>query len=186
MKTKREKTAEVAELKQVLEENPVIVVCSFQGIKVDQDFQLRRKIRESGAAYRVVSNRLAKLAAEGTPAAKTFDQFRGMTSLAYAKDDPVALLKVLLDYSKDNPVFSFRAGVVEGQGLDAAELDQLSKMPGKQEIQAKLLFVLNAPAQNLLRQVNAPAQHILGVLNAPARDLLSVLKQAVDQGKFGA
>lgn len=184
MKSKAHKIEELALLKETFAENPIVVLCSFQGIKVDEDFQLRRTIRGTGAGYRVISNRLARLAAEGTPFETTFKDSTGMTSIVYAKDDPVALMKTLIDYSKKNEVFSFKAGVVEGQELDPKDLDQLSKMPGKQEVQAKLLFLLTAPATNFVRQVNAPAQNLVGVLNAPARDLVSVLKQAVDQKKL--
>ena len=184
MKTKAEKQELYARLKDVFETNPVIVLCGFQGIKVGEDFELRSKIRQAGAGYQVISNRLARLASEGTPAGEALSRLKGMTSMVYAGDDPVGLMKALLAIQKDVEVFEVRSGIVEGQRLDAAALEQLSKMPGKAETQAKLLFLLNAPAQNLLRQMNAPAQHMVGVLNAPARDLVSVLKQAVDQKKF--
>ncbi len=184
MKTKAHKIEELALLQETFAENPIVVLCTFKGIKVDADFQLRKTIRETGAGYRVISNRLAKLAAEGTPFEPAFRGLKGMTSLVYTKDDPVGLMKTLIDYSKKNEVFSFKAGVVEGQTLDAEGLDLLSKMPGKQEVQSKVLFLINAPATNLVRQINAPAQNLVGVLNAPARDLMSVLVQAVDQKKF--
>ena len=184
MKTRAKKREEVEFLKAAFAKNPIVVMCSFQGIKVDEDFQLRKKVRSTGASYRVIPNRLARLAAEGTPVGDALNKLTGMTSIVLADDDPVGLMKALIDYSKQNPVFGFKAGVVEGRELDADGLERLSKMPGKQETQAKLLFMLNAPAQNLVRQVNAPAENLVGVLNAPARDLVSVLKQAVDQGKF--
>jgi large subunit ribosomal protein L10 len=168
----------------VFTENPVLVLCTFQGIKVRQDFELRSAIRKAGAEYRVIPNRLARLAAEGTPCEAAMSGLKGMTSLVYAKDDPVGLLKALINYSKTNPVLGFKSGVVEGQRLDEKGLTALSTMPGKQELQAKVLYLINAPATNFVRQVNAVAQHVVGVLNAPARDLVSVLKQATDQGKF--
>ncbi len=184
MKTKAQKQQEVEFLKEQFEKNPVVVMCSFRGIKVDEDFQLRKTVRATGASYRVVTNRLARLAAAGTPLGDALNKITGMTSIVMADDDPVGLMKALIDYSKDNPVFSFKAGVVDGQELDPNGLERLSKMPGKQETQAKLLFMLKAPAENLVKQVNAPAQNLVGILNAPARDLVSVLKQAHDQGKF--
>ncbi len=184
MKSRANKIEDLAFLKETFAENPIVVLCTFQGIKVEDDFQLRKTVRGSGAGYRVISNRLAKLAAEGTPFETAFSSLKGMTSIVYAKDDPVGLMKTLIDYSKKNEVFGFKAGVVEGQTLGADGLDLLSKMPGKKEVQSKVLFLINAPATNLVRQVNAPAQHMVGVLNAPARDLMSVLVQGVDQKKF--
>lgn len=186
MKTRAVKEEQRARLRDVFETNPVIVLCGFQGITVSEDFELRSKIRKAGAGYQVVSNRIAMLAAEGTPVAETLGRLKGMTSMVYAEDDPVSLMKALLEISKETEVFQIRGGLVEGQTLDAAALERLSKMPGKPETQGQLLFVMNAPAQNLLRQMNAPAEHTLGVLQAPARDLLTVLKQAVDQKKFSA
>lgn len=173
MKTRSVKQAELESLRQAFAENPVVVLCSFQGIKVDEDFLLRRKIRETGASYRVINNRLAKLAAEGTPVAKALQGVKGMTSVVLANDDPVGLMKALLEQTKATKVFGFRGGVVEGQALDANGLDQLSKMPGKPETQSRILFLLNSSAQNLM-----------GVLNAPARDLVRVLQAAIDEKKL--
>ncbi|MBI1356083.1 MAG: 50S ribosomal protein L10 [Acidobacteria bacterium] len=186
MKPKSQKIEEVERLRGWFAENPIIVACTFQGIKVEEDFQLRRKMRQAGVIYRVVPNRLAGLASEGQPCHEAVAKFKGMTALLFAKDDPVGLMKTLIEQAKSLPVFGFKAGVVEGQELDTAGLIELSKMPGKPETQAKLLYLLSAPGTNLVRQINAPAQHVVGVLTAPARDLVSVLKQAVDQGKFRA
>jgi len=174
MKTRAVKQAELDNLRQAFADNPIVVLCSFQGIKVDEDFQLRKKIRETGATYRVVNNRLAKLAADGTPVAKAFEGVKGMTSVVLAaEDDPVGLMKALVEQSKTTKVFGFRSGVVEGRVLDEQGLDALSKMPSKEETQSKILFLLNSGAQD-----------IVGVVNAPARDLVRVLQAAIDEKKF--
>jgi len=186
MKPKVLKVQEVERLRGWFAENPIVVACSFQGIKVEEDFQLRSKLRQSGAIYRVVPNRLASLASEGTPCNEAISKLTGMTALLFAKDDPVGLMKTLLEQSKALPVFGLKSGVVEGQELDVEGLTALSKMPGKPETQAKLLYLFSAPGTNLVRQINAPAQQLVGVLNAPARDLVSVLKQAIDQNKLSA
>ncbi len=184
MKAKAIKIQEVERLKTAFAESSIVVACRFQGIRVEQDVELRRKIRETGAVYRVVPNRLARLAAVDTPASEALAGLKGMTSLVFANDDPVGLLKTLISQAKEYEGFDFRVGVVEGEQLDYQGLEQLSKMPTKSEVQAKILYLLSAPATNLTRQVNAPAESLVGVLNAPARDLVSVLKQAVDQQKF--
>lgn len=186
MKPKAQKVEEVERLRGWFAENPIVVACTFQGIRVQEDFLLRSKLRESDTIYRVVPNRLARLASEGTPCAEAIQKLKGMTSLLFAKDDPVGLMKILLEQSKAWPVFDMKMGVVEGQELDKDGLTALSKMPGKQETQAKLLYLFTAPATNLVRQINAPAQHLVGVINAPARDLVLVLQQAIDQNKLRA
>ena len=173
MKTRAEKTEELALLKETFAENPVLVLCSFQGLNVDADAELRGEIRKSGGGYRVINNRLARVAAEGESYASAFTGLKGMTSLVYAKDDPVGLVKVLVDYSKKNPQFFCKAGLVEGQQYGTDDLVKMSKMPTKIELQAKLLYLLNAPAQQLM-----------GVLKASARDVASVVQQGVEKEKF--
>lgn len=173
MKTRAVKQAELDSLRQAFAENPVVVLCSFKGIKVDEDFLLRKKIRETGASYRVINNRLAKIAADGTPVAKALEGLKGMTSVVLADDDPVGLMRALVEQAKVTKALGFRAGVVEGQVLNEAGLDTLSKMPGKPETQSKILFLINSGAQNMV-----------GVLNAPARDLVRVLQAAIDEKKF--
>ena len=175
MKTKAVKQAELESLREAFRENPVVVICSFQGIKVEEDFRLRSAIRKTGASYRVVTNRLAKLAAQGSAAEAAMAKLKGMTSVVFAGDDPVGLLKALLDQAKSVKVFAPRAGVIEGKELDEPGLIEVSKMPGKAETQARLLFLLNSGAQRLM-----------GVLNAPGRDLAIVLQQAVDKEKLRA
>ena len=98
-----------------------------------------------------------------------------MTSLAYAEEDPLALMKALVAYAKENPAFQFRAGVVEGRTLDVEALNQLASLPGREAIYAKLLYLINAPAQKLL-----------SVMKAPGRDLTIALDQGVQGSKFSA
>jgi large subunit ribosomal protein L10 len=102
--------------------------------------------------------------------AKAFD---GPTSIAYNANDPVTLAKALTAYAKANPLFVFKAGLVEGRVINLADITNIAAMPSKEELIAKLLFLLNAPAQRIAIAVN-------GV----ARNLAVVLKQAVEQNKF--
>jgi large subunit ribosomal protein L10 len=173
MKTRAEKVTELAFLKETLAENPVLLLCNYQGVNVEADIELRSEIRKHGGEYRVINNRLARVAAEGESYASTFMGLKGMTSLVYAKDDPVGLLKALVEYSTKNPAFSCKAGLVEGQEYDADDLVKLSKMPSKVEVQAKLLYMLNAPTQQLM-----------GVLKASARDIATVVQKGVEEEKF--
>lgn len=175
MKTKAVKSNEIEQLREELGRAPAVFACGFEGLKVDEDFQLRRQVRQNGGAYRVLKNRLARQASEGTPYAEALGSLQGMTSLAYTEDDPVALVKALVAYAKDHPVFQFKAGVLEGRVLDVAAINQLSTMPGREELYAQLLYV-----------INAPAQRVASVLAAPSRYLAVAINQGVEKKKFAA
>lgn len=175
MKTKAVKSNELEQLRKELGRAPTVFACGFEGLKVEEDFQLRRQVRQNGGSYRVVKNRLARQASEGTPYADVLGKLRGVTSLAYTVDDPVGLVKALVAYAKDHPVFQFKAGVVEGRVLDVDAINRLATLPGKEELYARLLFL-----------INAPAQRVVSLLAAPARDLALVINQAVEKKKFAA
>ena len=175
MKAKAVKERELASLRGEFETSPTIVICKFEGLNVADTETLRNEIRRKGGRYRVASNRLARLAAKDTPFEAPLADQRGMTALAFAGEDPIDLLKTLVDYAKEHEVFSFACGVVEGRVLDIDALNELSKLPGREGVYAKLLFLLNAPAQRLM-----------SVIQAPARDLSIVVNQGVQEGKFAA
>jgi large subunit ribosomal protein L10 len=101
--------------------------------------------------------------------------FQGSTAIAFNSSDPVALAKALTAYAKTNPLFVFKAGMVEGRVVNLKDLDAIASLPSKEELIAKLLYLLNAPAQR-----------IAVAAGGVARNLAVVLKQAVDQNKFQA
>ena len=173
MKDKDEKKKDLEDLKKAIEENKNLFVTGYEKMTVRQDYQLRKTIREAGAHYRVVKNNLAAKASEGTPAGDVLGQLKGMTSLAYTNGDPVALAKALTKYAKDNAAFTFKSGVVEGRVIDVKSISDLAAMPPKEDIYAKLLFLINATATRLVTSVN-------GV----GRNLAVVLDQAGKENKF--
>lgn len=173
MKDKDEKKRDLEDLKKAIEDNKNIFVTGYEKLTVSQDYQLRKTIRDAGGQYRVVKNNLAAKASESTPAGDLLGQLKGMTSLAYTSGDPVALAKALTKYAKDNPAFTFKAGMVEGRVIDVKSINDLAAMPPKEEIFAKLLFLINATATRLVTSVN-------GV----GRNLAVVLDQAGKESKF--
>lgn len=175
MKSKQQKQANLARLRRQFDDCPAVVVCKFEGLTVAEDQELRGALRELGGRYQVIANRLAYLAAKDTPFESTLEGQRGMTALAFAGDDVVASLKALVTYAKAHSTFKFTAGVIEGRALDVDRLNELSKLPGKQGIQAQLLYLINSPAQRLM-----------SVINAPGRGIAAVLQQGVEKEKFNS
>lgn len=170
MKDKNEKKKDLDDLKKAIEENKNIFVTSYEKMTVSQDYQLRKTIREAGGKYRVVKNNIAAKASEGTGANDLLGSLKGMTSLAYTTKDPVALAKALTKYSKDNAAFTFKAGMVEGRVIDIKAINDLASMPPKEEIYAKLLFLINSTATRLVTSVNGVGRNLAVVLDQAAKE----------------
>jgi large subunit ribosomal protein L10 len=170
MKDKDEKKKELEDLQKTIAENQNLFVTSYEKLTVSQDFQLRKAVRDAGGQYKVVKNNLAAKAAEGTPASDLLGALKGMTSLAYTAKDPVALAKALTKYSKDNAAFTFKAGMVEGRVVDIRAISELAAMPPKEEIYAKLLYLVNAAASRLVTSINGVGRNLAVVLNQAANE----------------
>jgi large subunit ribosomal protein L10 len=175
MKKKEDKQKDLEALRQDLGDLKNLFVTGYEKLRVDQDFELRKAIRGAGGKYKVIKNNLAEKASEGTPSEPVLQGLRGMTSLAYTQQDPVALAKALVAYAKANPSFTFKAGIVEGRVIDIKAINDLATMPSKEQIFAKLLYVINAPAQRLVT-----------AMNAVGRNLAVVVDQGVKENKFSA
>jgi len=171
--SRAKKTEQVDKLGKDLKNVSSLIVTTYSKLTVAQDYELRKALRSSGAKYAVVKNTLAERAAKGTKVEGVLKDLAGVTSIAYTEGDPVALAKALSKYAKDNPEFSFKAGVVEGRVISINEIKALATMPSKEEIYSKLLFLINAPAQRLAT-----------AMNAVGRNLAVVVNQGVKEGKF--
>ncbi len=142
---------------------------SFEGLTVSQATDLRSRIREQGGTYEVVKNRLALRAIEGQGLDDLKEQFRGPTAVAYVDDDPVTLAKALTDFKKDVPAIEFKGAVVDGQTVDASEVEAIAQMPGREELIAKLLFLLQSPITRLARGLAAIPRQLVVVLDQVAK-----------------
>jgi len=169
-----EKKKEIEALHEEFKRARNLFLAGFQGLTVSQDTELRRNIRSTGSKYKVVKNTLAQRASKGTGVEPLQEKFTGSSALAYNEKDPVALAKVLTTYAKNNPLFVFKAGMVEGRVVDLASLEQIASLPSKEELISKLMFLLNSQAQRLA-----------GATGGVARNLAVVLGQAAEQKKFG-
>jgi large subunit ribosomal protein L10 len=176
MAISRSKKAEKVEfLSKELASSTSAIVGTFSKLTVAQDFELRKTVRAAGGRYRVLKNKLAARGAKGTQIEAALQNLKGVSSVAYTSGDPVALAKALAGWVAENSEFTFKLGIIDGKVINVEEVKALATMPGKEELFAKLLFLINSPAQRLAT-----------VINATGRDLAVVLGQGVEKEKFAA
>jgi len=171
--TKAKKAEKVEQLAKDLEGSTSAIVGTFAKLTVSQDFELRRTVRGAGGRYRVLKNKLAARASKGSQIEAALQGLKGVSSVAYTNGDPVALAKALSKWVEENAQFTFKLGIVDGKVINVDEVKALATMPSKEELFAKLLFLINSPAQRLAT-----------VINATGRDLAVVLGQGVEKEKF--
>jgi len=167
MKTRETKQRDLDALTASLSNSKSAMVVSFSKVTVSKDQEFRNSLREAGAKYQVVKNTLARLAVKGTEFEPATEHFSGVTAIAWTENDPVVLSKAISKFMKDNAdIYTFKTGVVDGRLVDLLQVTEIANLPSKEELIAKLLYVLNAQAQR-----------IVTVINAVPRDLAVVIKQ---------
>ena len=162
-----QKADAVAQLNAVFNEVSVVVVTRNLGMTVAQSTDLRTKMRDAGASYKVAKNRLARLALENTDYVGLDDMFTGPVGLAWSKD-PVAAAKAAVDFAKTNDKLEIVGGSMGSVVLDEAGIKALASMPSLDELRAKLIGLVNAPATKIAQVVTAPAAKVARVFAAYA------------------
>jgi large subunit ribosomal protein L10 len=162
-----EKKALVASLNRVFSETGVVVITRNHGLTVAQVTALRGKMREAGAGYKVAKNKLARIALEGTPYTGISDMLVGPTALA-TSSDPVAAAKAAVDFAKTNEKLEIVGGAMGDTILDANGIKQLATLPSLDELRAKIIGLINAPATKVVQIVQAPAAQLARVMGAYA------------------
>lgn len=160
-----QKEALVSSLHQTFDAATLVVVTQQSGLTVGEVSELRRQMREAGAAYKVAKNRLTRLALEGTKFQALQPLFSGPTAIAYS-DDPVAAAKVCVRFAKANGKLTIVGGGLAGEHLDASQIGDLAALPSLDELRARLIGLLQAPATKVAAVLQAPAGQLARVMGA--------------------
>jgi large subunit ribosomal protein L10 len=158
----------VATLNGVFKGTNVVVVAHYAGLNVAQMQTLRKQMKQAGAAVKIAKNRLARLALEGTDAAAVVPLLKGPTVIAYS-GDPVAAPKIATDFAKVNDKFVILGGAMGNTALDANGVKALASLPSLDELRAKIVGLIQAPASKIAQLVNAPAAKVARVVQAYAK-----------------
>ena len=167
---RNEKAELIETLQSTLSEAAAVVVTHQTGLTVAESSDLRGRMREAGAGFKVTKNRLTKIALQGTKYEDISDLFTGPTAMGTSAD-PVAAAKVLVNFAQENDKLTVIGGSLDGKVLDKAGVEALAKLPSLDELRAKLVGLLNAPATQVARVTQAPAAKLARVIQARADQL---------------
>ena len=155
----------VDSIKEIIQSNSSLLVIHYQGLTVAEITSLRKNMRDSGAGLKVVKNRLVKLAFEGTSYKEIASLLTGQTALAYSVDQ-IAAAKGLMNFAKGNEKIQILGGMVDEKTVDANGIKALSRMPSIDELRAKIIGAINAPASKFVSVLQAPAGQLARVVSA--------------------
>jgi large subunit ribosomal protein L10 len=167
---KESKEILVAELAEKLKGTKAAFLADYRGLDVEKANMLRRKLQSVDVDYRVVKNTLLRFASSGTPSACLVDYLKGPTAIALVNDDPVAPAKALVEFAKLYKAFELKAGMLDGKLLSVDDIKALADLPSREQLLAKMLGSMSAPATNFV-----------GVLAAIPRSFVQVLAAIKDQ-----
>jgi large subunit ribosomal protein L10 len=164
MSARPEKIEQVELLKQELADVPHAILVNFSGLDVAGATDLRRRLREEQAQFRVVKNTLALRAIAELPLGEVQEAFEGQTAIAYTSENVVSLAKVLSEFTKEHETPTFKAGVVDGLPIDAEQFEQIAKLPSREELIAKALYLMQYPVSGLVTALSSILRSFVVVL----------------------
>jgi large subunit ribosomal protein L10 len=169
---KAQKEEVLGEIKESFANVSAIILADYRGMDVPTVTSIRDQFRAAGCHYRVLKNSLVKIAIKGSKLEPMSALLAGPTAVIWSHDSPQAPAKLALKCQKDHPAkFQIKGGYFDGQALDVAGVDRLSKLPGKMELQASLLMTFLAGPTDFVRTLIAGPQNFMYVLDARRREL---------------
>ena len=148
----------VEEISEVIKDAQGVVLVDYRGLTVEQDTELRRKLREANVTYKVYKNTMMNFAFKGTDCEGLAPYLEGPSAIAVSADDATAPARVIADFAKDAPALELKAGVVEGTVYDAAGVAEIAKVPSREVLLSRLLGSMQSPIANLARVLNQIAE----------------------------
>jgi large subunit ribosomal protein L10 len=174
MLSREQKEEVIADLRDRVQRASSVLAVDYRGLTVDEMTDLRHKLREAGEGqveYRVAKNTLLKLATRDTAMEGLQSFLTGPTAVAFAYEEASAVAKVLVNYAKDNEKLEIKGGVVDGEVIDLAGVQALSKLPGKQELRGMLAGTIQAPLRNLAGTLHGLLGHVRNALEQRQQQL---------------
>lgn len=166
---RKQKEESVNQLRSQLEDANLVVITKTNGLTVAESTELRAQMREENAEFKVIKNTLAALSVKNTKLSDLEKFFVGTTAIAFSKD-PIAAAKVSVNFSEKNEKLQITAGIMDGSFLNAKDVIALAKIPSKDELRAKIIGLLIAPATKIVRTIKEPAAQIARILVAKSNN----------------
>jgi large subunit ribosomal protein L10 len=173
MKTREQKAAEVSELNEQIGKASNAFLIDFKGITVPQVTELRKQVRQANSGYVVVKNTLALIALKDSPIINMKEQFTGPTAIAFNATDAVVLAKALTKFAKDVPAVNFKGALLNGQVVPASEIQNIANLPSREELVAKLLYLMQSPIRGLVTVLQANIRNLAVVIDQIAKQKTS-------------
>ena len=165
----QEKVESVEALKQRLGTAKTAVLTEYRGLSVQQMSELRKQLKGAAAEYKVLKNRLARLAVKGSSLDALGTHFKGPTGLVFTKQDPVAVAKALQAFVRTNPQLQIKLGLVEGKVLQPGELKALADLPSKEQLRSQIVGAVQGPMAQLVSLLQAPLRELVYALEARSK-----------------
>ena len=169
MKTKEQKSQEISELTQEIGNASNAFLIDFKGITVPQVTELRKQVRQTNSGYVVVKNTLALIALKDSPIINMKEHFSGPTAIAFNATDAVVLAKALTKFAKDVPAVAFKGALLNGQVVPASEIQNIANLPSREELVAKLLYLMQSPIRGLVTVLQANIRNLAVVIDQIAK-----------------
>jgi large subunit ribosomal protein L10 len=165
-----EKAAAVAEILENLNKATSAVLSDYRGLTAEEMTELRRTMRGNGVDFKIFKNTLATIAAKEAGLDDLEQHLVGPTAIAFGYDDPILPAKLLSEFAKKHKALEIKGGILEREILDAARVESLAKLPGREQLIAQFIGMLNMPLVRLVTALNTPVRNLAATLSQVAQN----------------